>query len=71
MRKTESLDCVEVKRRAQRDLVKALAGHSPAQQVDILRRLAEELPFWNELRGSKRQLPTRSTRVPPKQRKTG
>lgn len=71
MAKTESLDCVEVKRRAQRDLVKALAGHSPAEQVDILRRLAQESPVWKKLRGTKRNPPTRSIQVPPKQRKTG
>ena len=71
MTKTESLDCVEVKRRAQRDLVKALAGHSPAEQVDILRRLAQELPLGKKLRGAKQNPPTRSTQVPPKQRKTG
>ncbi|MBK7948147.1 MAG: hypothetical protein IPK00_05285 [Deltaproteobacteria bacterium] len=51
--KTKNFDCVQAKRRAQRGLTKALSGHSPAEQVEILRRLAEKSPFWKNLRGAK------------------
>lgn len=42
---TKNFDCVQAKRRAQRGLTKALSGHSPAEPVEILRRLAEKSPF--------------------------
>ena len=57
--KTKSFDCVEAKRQAQRGLTKALAGHSPAEQVEILRQLAEKSPFWKKLRSAKRKSPAK------------
>ena len=54
MAKSEHIDCVEVKRKAQRGLVEALAGHSPSEQVEILRRLGEKSPFWKRISGAKR-----------------
>lgn len=48
-KKPESLDCVAVKRRAQQPLAKALAGKSPAAQVETLRRLAAKSPLWKSL----------------------
>ena len=40
MTKPETLDCVAVKRRAQRALARALAGKSPDEQAQTLHRLA-------------------------------
>ncbi len=34
-KKPETIDCVEVKRRAQRKLAKALAGKTPEEQVEL------------------------------------
>jgi hypothetical protein len=45
----ETLDCVAVKRRVQRPIVKALAGKSPAEQVRVLRKRAARNPLWNGL----------------------
>jgi len=42
MTKAKTLDCVAVKRRAQRPLAKALAGKSPDEQVELLHRLAAQ-----------------------------
>lgn len=64
MAKTERVDCVEVKRRAQRGLLEALAGHTPADQVEIVRRLAEKSPFWKKLSSARRKRPAKAiTRV--------
>jgi len=52
-KKPETLDCVDVKRRAQRPLIQALAGKSPDEQVETLRRLAEKTPFWKSLAKSR------------------
>lgn len=49
MTESETLDCVAVKRRAQRVLAKALAGRSPDEQAEILRRLAAQAPLWRGL----------------------
>jgi hypothetical protein len=49
MTKTETLDCVAVKRRAQRSLAKALAGKSPEEQTEMLQRLAARAPLWKSL----------------------
>lgn len=49
MTKPERLDCVAVKRRAQRPLAKALAGKSPDEQAEILHRLAAHTPLWRRL----------------------
>jgi len=44
MTKTEILDRVAVKRRAQRSLAKALEGKSPEEQTETLQRLAARAP---------------------------
>jgi hypothetical protein len=49
MKKPEQLDCVAVKRRAQRALAKVLAGKSPEEQAETLRRMAGRTPLWNSL----------------------
>jgi hypothetical protein len=54
----ETLDCVAVKRRAQRALAKALAGKSPDEQAEILHRLAAPTPLWKSL------VKARAERVP-------
>ena len=69
--KTKSFDCVEVKRRAQRAILKELEGHSPKKQYEIIRRLADELPLWNELRNARQKTAPRSAAAPAKRRKTG
>ena len=48
-KKPETIDCVAVKRRAQRQLAKALAGKSPDEQAEILHRLAAQAPLWKSL----------------------
>lgn len=49
MTEAETLDCVAVKRRAQRSLVKELSGKSPEEQTEALQRLAARAPLWNSL----------------------
>lgn len=47
--KTKAFDCVQMKRRAQRELQRALEGKSPeAQAAEIARRAAAD-PIWREL----------------------
>ncbi len=62
MTKPESLDCVAVKRRAQRALAKALAGKSPDEQAKILHRLAAKAPLWKELSKAGAERPQRGAR---------
>jgi hypothetical protein len=57
MTKPESLDCVAVKRRAQRALAKALAGKSPDEQAKIVRRLAAQAPLWKKLSKARAEQP--------------
>ncbi len=69
--KKKSFDCVEAKRRAQRGILKELEGHSPREQYEIIRRLADELPLWKALRNARPKAAPRSTAAPAKRRKTG
>lgn len=69
MTKLERFDCVAVKRRAQRALVKALAGKSPGEQAKILHRLAAQAPLWKELSKARANRPPRAARG--KRRSTG
>ena len=71
MTKPESLDCVAVKRRAQRALAKALAGKSPAEQAKTLHRLAAQTPLWKELSNERAGRPWKTVRTPGKRRSTG
>ncbi len=71
MTKPESLDCVAVKRRAQRALAKALAGKSPDEQAKILRRLAAQAPLWKELSEARTRRPPKTARTPGTRRSTG
>jgi hypothetical protein len=71
MTKPESLDCVAVKRRAQRALAKALAGKSPDQQAETLRRLAAQSPLWKKLAKGRPERPRKTVRTPGKRRSTG
>jgi hypothetical protein len=48
-KKPETLDCVAVKRRAQRPLARALAGKSPVEQAETIHRLAAQTPLWRGL----------------------
>ncbi len=59
-KKPETLDCVAVKRRAQRQLAKALAGRSPDEQVDTLHRLAAQAPLWKSLAKARTERPARA-----------
>ena len=67
-KKPETIDCVAVKRRAQRPLAKALAGKSPDEQTEILHQLAGQMPLWKGL--AKRHRRTR-TAVRAQRRSTG
>lgn len=69
MTKTKDFDCVEMKRRAQQEILKELEGHSPEEQYKIIRRLAEETPIWQKLRKAKKTAPRSAAAA--KQRKTG
>ena len=71
MTKPESLDCVAVKRRAQRALAKALAGKSPDEQAKIVRRLAAQAPLWKELSKARAERPPKTARTPGTRRSTG
>jgi hypothetical protein len=68
MRKVKALDCVAVKRRAQRPLAKALAGKSPDEQVEALRRLAAQAPLWKTLAKAR---PPKALRARGRRRSTG
>lgn len=69
--KSDNLDCVEVKRRAQRELAKALAGQSPDEQAKTLHHLAAKNSLWNSLAKQPPKKATRSTRTATKRRSTG
>jgi len=69
MTKTENLDCVEVKRRAQREILKEIRGGSLKDELQAMHRLAEESPLWKKLRRAKKQ--TRAAKPSAKRRKTG
>ena len=73
MTKAKEFDCVEVKRRVQRDLLKKIRGGSIEDEFEALQRLAEELPLWKRLRKAKRNTPPTSTTTSTttKPRKTG
>lgn len=66
-KKRESLDCVAVKRRAQRPLAKALAGKSPDEQVETLQRLAAKSALWKSL--AKPRTKPAPKAVPPMRRR--
>ncbi len=71
MAKTEALDCVEVKRRAQRALLSEIRGASLKQELEALHRLAEESPLWKRLRKATRVPAARPTTTAGKQRRSG
>lgn len=71
MPKTDNIDCVEVKRRAQREILKEIRGGSIKDELDALHRLAEDSPLWQKLRNAKRKPAARSTKATTKKRKTG
>lgn len=71
MTKIKDFDCVETKRRAQQEILDELEGHPPEEQYEILRRLAEDLPLWKELRKAKQQTQPRSTEAAGNRRQTG
>jgi hypothetical protein len=70
-KKPETLDCVAVKRRAQRPLAKALAGQSPAEQVETLHRLAAQAPLWKSLAKPRAERPPKAVRTHGKRRSAG
>lgn len=70
-KKPETLDCVDVKRRAQRQLAKALAGKSPDDQVETLHRLASQTPLWKSLAKARTGRVPRAVREHAKRRSTG
>jgi len=53
MTKTKTFDCVEMKRQAQKTILDRLEGRPPEEQYEIIRKLAEDLPLWKELREAK------------------
>lgn len=69
MAKNERVDCVEMKRQAQRGLVEALADRSPAEQVEILRRIGEKSPLWKRISGAKRARSAKSVKPAVTKRK--
>lgn len=69
MPKTDSLDCIDVKRRAQRELVKALAGQSPEEQAETLHRLAAKSPLWKSI--AKARPKKKATARPARRRSIG
>lgn len=71
MTKPERLDCVAVKRRAQRALAKALAGKSPDEQAQILHRLAAQAPLWKSLAKARVERQPRAARNGRNRRSTG
>jgi len=70
-KKPETLDCVAVKRRAQRVLAQALAGKSPAEQAETLHRLAAQVPLWRRLTKVRGGRPLETMKPRGKRRSTG
>ncbi len=70
-KKPEAIDCVDVKRRAQRKLANALAGKTPEEQVATLRRMAAQSPLWKRLAKKSGPSAPRTVRASRKQRSTG
>ena len=70
-KKPETIDCVAVKRRAQRPLTKALAGKSADEQVEALHRLAAQAPLWKSLAKARAERAPRAVREHAKRRSTG
>jgi len=70
-KKPERLDCVDVKRRAERKLAKALAGKTPEEQVETLRRMADQTPLWKKLEKARPERPRKTVRTPGKRRSAG
>lgn len=70
-KKPETIDCVEVKRRAQRKLAKALAGKTPEEQVQTLRRMAAQDPRWKKLAKPRRTRAQKTARTSQRRRSTG
>jgi len=70
-KKPETLDCVAVKRRAQRSLAKALAGKAPDEQAEMLHRLAAQAPLWKSLAKARAERASRAMREHAKRRSTG
>jgi hypothetical protein len=69
--KSDTLDCIAVKRRAQRKLAQALAGKTPEEQVETLRRMAAQDPRWKQLTKPRRTRAQKTGRTPGKRRSTG
>ncbi len=67
-KKPETIDCVDVKRRAQRKLTQALAGKTPEEQVATLRRMAAKSPLWQRL--AQREPRTARTASPVRKRRS-
>ncbi len=53
MTKRDDVDCLDVKRRAQRAPSKKLSRKSPAEQSRILNHLAARSPLWKRLAEAK------------------
>ena len=70
-KKPERVDCVAVKRQAQKPLAKALAGKSPAEQVETIHRLASRTPTWASLAEATPGRTPRAVRQHAKRRSTG
>jgi hypothetical protein len=70
-KKPETLDCVAVKRRAQRSLAKSLSGKSPAEQAETLHRLAAKTRLWKRLAKARTQPPPKAARARGKRDSTG
>ena len=71
MTKRETLDCVAVKRRAQQQVAKALAGKSPDEQAETLHRLAAQAPLWRGLAKAQAERAPKAIRARKKKRSTG
>jgi len=70
-KKPEAIDCIEVKRRAQRKLAKALVGKTPEEQVQTLRRMAAQDPHWKKLAEPRRARAQKTARTSQRRRSTG
>jgi hypothetical protein len=71
MKKPESLDCVAVKRRAQRALARALAGKSADEQAETLHRLAAGTALWRSFARARAKRPPRAVSARKVRRSAG
>lgn len=72
--KTKDFDCVEMKRRAQQEILEEIKGGSFRDEPEALHQLDEKSPLWKKLRKQRADAAKKTamkTKPPAKRRKAG